>query len=699
MKKSDANLSVLLLGINALAHHLGSGPASEDEAGKDLFEAFKAELERENSSPLARLVRRYALNDFELKALLLALAPHLEPRWPELTAKATGSDLDVGLALQVFSASPAQRLVNRTAFNGASTLRHARLIQLTAHTGTSAVPLVQRGYELTAPTLRLLLEEDELSDHVGRVARLVEPSVSLLNVILDATHMRRVRELVEQHENYQSLLGAWGFDNVLPYDRGLSLLFSGPSGTGKTLFGHALAAHVKQPLLVVNAAELPRNELFEGLFKDIFAEASVRNAIVLLEDCETVLGREDARKSAALRVIRGFEGITLLVTRHPERLDDMLERRISTHFPFEEPDPRMRRQLWEVHLPPEVPLGDHIDLELLANRYDFNGGTIKNAISVAINRALARSRHDPKLTMEMLDQGCLSQLHYALEDLTVRSSTHHRLSDIVLPDDQAKKVREIIAAIRNQSVVLNQWGFGKKIATGKGITCLFDGPPGTGKTFCAEIVAGEFERPIYRVNLPEVVSKWVGETEKHIRAIFQQARIAHAMLLFDEADSLFAARSSETSNATDRHANMEVNLLLQEIERFPGVCILTTNFFGSLDKALVRRIQFRVTFEEPAAAHRALIWKKLLPPEAPLCDEVDFDALAERFELTGGMIKNSLLRAAYWACDSGKKINQDILSDACLDEYKAAGKVARDPAFEKRRRRPSPASEDDDPDE
>src|SRR5690606_390469 len=122
--------------------------------------------------------------------------------------------------------------------------------------------------------------------------------------------------------------------------------------------------------------------------------------------------------------------------------------------------------------------------------------------------------------------------------------------DIVLPEKQDKKVREILAACRNQATVLNTWGFGKKLVTGKGITCLFDGPPGTGKTLCAEIIAGEHDRPLYRVNLPEVVSKWVGETEKNIKAIFQQARISHAMLLFDEADSLFASRVADAKSST-----------------------------------------------------------------------------------------------------------------------------------------------------
>ena len=196
----------------------------------------------------------------------------------------------------------------------------------------------------------------------------------------------------------------------------------------------------------------------------------------------------------------------------------------------------------------------------------------------------------------------------------------------------------------------------------------------------AELVAEELQLDLAKVNLASVVSRQVGETEKNIKAIFQQARISHAMLLFDEADSLFASRMAEAKSSTDRYANMEVNLLLQEIERFPGIVILTTNFFGSLDKALIRRIQFRVTFEEPDEEGRARIWRTLTPIEAPLAEDVSFEKLAKHFEMTGGMIKNAIVRAAYLSCEAGESINQKRLEESCLDEYQAAGKVARDPS-------------------
>jgi SpoVK/Ycf46/Vps4 family AAA+-type ATPase len=681
---ADRNLAALIEGVAAVADLLVAAPGSDEaDAARQGWEAFEEHLaEARDEVPLAQLAERFRLDRFELRCVTLALASHIEPRMSALVAQ-SGSDtfsrsLTVRLVLERFCADPAERLRARQSFLPSGRLVRNRLLVLGRTEVGAAEGLLSRRLELAAPTLRFLLREEELTGAVGQVARLERPAVSLLNVVLPPAAVDQVRELVENHRSYREAISEWGFDRILPYGRGLTLLFSGPSGTGKTLLAQALASHAGCPLLVVNAADLPEAQGAEATLRDLFSEATMRGAIVLIDECEALLGKDDKRKATAFQAIEEYEGILVCVTNHPEALDDAFERRIIYHLPFELPGPELRRQIWEVHLPPEVPLAGDIDLDALASVYDFAGGTIKNAILVAVNRALARSPRDPRLTAELLDDGCRSQLRYALEELTVRTTTHLRLRDIVLPEESDRKVREVIAACRNQSIVLNRWGFGRRLVTGKGITVLFDGPPGTGKTYCAEIIAGELDRPLYRVNIPEVVSKWVGETEKHIRAIFQQARVSHAMLLFDEADSLFASRVSETRTATDRYANMEVNLLLQEIERFPGVCILTTNFFGSLDKALVRRIQFRVTFEEPDAESRERIWRVLRPDEAPFAADVDVATLSRRYELTGAMIKNALLRAAYWACDQGSEITQAILDDACRDEYKAAGKVTQD---------------------
>jgi len=683
---NDRNLTSLIEGVAAVAGLL-AGPLKGDarieaETG---WERFELELRAAaDDLPLADLAARFRLNSFELKCVVLALASHIEPRMSQLVAQSSremfARGVTIRLAVERFCTRPTERVTARQSFLPSSPLIRNRIIGLGRTEVGASEGLLSRRLELTTPTLRFLLREAELSESLAQIARLEFPDVSLFNVILDVEKLEQVRKLVEHHRDYRRIISDWGFDKVLPYGRGLTFLFSGPPGTGKTLLAHALAAHVRRPILSLSAADIPEKEGIEKLLGDLLTESTMRDAILLIDECEALLGRADKRKATAFKAIEEFEGIMVLVSNHPEALDEGVERRIMYHLPFEVPDNELRRQIWEVHLPPEVPLEGEIDLDILSNTYDFAGGTIKNAILFAVNLAIAQNPKEPRLTMELLEDGCRAQLRYALESLTERTTTKLRLKDIILPPKPFKKVREIIAACRNQAVVLNTWGFGKKLVTGKGITCLFDGPPGTGKTLCAEIIAGEFDRALYRINLPEVVSKYVGETEKNISAIFQQAKVSHAILLFDEADSLFSARVAETKSSTDRYANMEVNLLLQEIERFPGVVILTTNFYGSLDKALIRRIQYRVTFEEPDPESRERIWQTLCPPETPLGEDVDFRMLAKRFEMTGGMIKNALIRAAYLACEAGSPLTQRILEESCLDEYQAAGKVARDPA-------------------
>jgi SpoVK/Ycf46/Vps4 family AAA+-type ATPase len=684
--KAGANLQVLVDAVVAVAPLLVARPGTPEHGeARRAWLAFEERLAADAASvPLARLVERCGLDSFELKCVVLALTRHVEPQMLSLVTYSsvdrTERTLGARLVVEKFCETPAERLRARHSFLPTGALLRHQLVHMTPRELDGDEGLLTQRYDLTTATLRYLLQEEDLSDEVAGVARVEFPQVDLLNVVLPADHLRQVRELVDQHTRYRESIASWGFDRILPYGRGLTLLFSGPPGTGKTLLAQAVATYAQRPLVVVSAADLPERAGIERALRDVFHEATLRDGIVLVDECEAVFGVDDPRRGTTLRLLETFEGIAVLVTNHPEKLDGSLERRIMYHVPFELPDPFLRRQIWEVHLPPGVPLAEDVDLDALAATYDFTGGAIKNAVLIAVNRALAEAPDRPVLTGALLEEGCRSQLRYALEELTVRTSTHLRLKDIALPEETTRRVAEVIAACRNQTIVLNQWGFGARLVTGKGITVLFDGPPGTGKTFCAEIIAGEIDRPLYRVNLPEVVSKWVGETEKHIKALFQQARISHAMLLFDEADSLFAARSVETKSATDRYANLEVNLLLQEIERFPGVCILTTNSFGALDKALVRRIQFRVTFEEPDASQRARIWHVLCPDAAPLAPDVDLDGLARTFDLTGGLIKNALLRAAYRACDLGSPITMAILRGACDDEYKAAGKVARDPS-------------------
>ena len=207
----------------------------------------------------------------------------------------------------------------------------------------------------------------------------------------------------------------------------------------------------------------------------------------------------------------------------------------------------------------------------------------------------------------------------------------------------------MLTACRNRIFVMTKWGFGKRLVTGKGITVLFKGDPGTGKTLCAEIMASELGMKLYQVSIPRLVSKYVGETEKNISKIFASARANHCMLLFDEADSLFAKRT-EVKSSVDRYANLEVNYLLQRIEAFSGITLLTTNLDSSIDPAVRRRLAAHVKFYAPDEGERAELWRRMLAVDAPRAADINADDLAQQFaDMTGGNIKNAVIGAAFLA--------------------------------------------------
>jgi SpoVK/Ycf46/Vps4 family AAA+-type ATPase len=251
-----------------------------------------------------------------------------------------------------------------------------------------------------------------------------------------------------------------------------------------------------------------------------------------------------------------------------------------------------------------------------------------------------------------------------------------RIDDLILVDEVKDQVREVIEAVSAQQVVFREWGFGQKFNKGRGLSALFDGEPGTGKTLSAEIIAAELGLNLYRVNVANVVSKYIGETEKNLTRVFAEARSAHSVLLFDEADSLFSKRV-EVKHSNDRFANMEVNTLLQLMERYDGLVILTTNLKTSLDTAFERRLSFKVSFPFPEPHIRADLWRQMLPTSAPVQEALDFELLGRSYELSGGSIKNAVLRAAYRAASHRMPLSMTLLDDAAKRECQAAGKLYR----------------------
>ena len=262
--------------------------------------------------------------------------------------------------------------------------------------------------------------------------------------------------------------------------------------------------------------------------------------------------------------------------------------------------------------------------------------------------------------------------------LAQRVEVTQRWDDVVLPEDIYVQVQALLARVRHSHKVLEQWGYRGKMARGAGVAAMFSGPPGTGKTMVAGLIARELDLALYQVDLSQVVSKWVGETEKQLGRVFDAAEDGHALLLFDEADALFGQRSSEVKGATDRYANLEVNFLLQRIEAFGGITILTTNLDANVDRALKRRLAAHIVFAIPDEDERAMLWQRLsFTDRAPLAPDIDYQELARVFPaMTGANIRNAAFSAAFLAAaDSALQIQQEHLVRAARAEYRSMGHV------------------------
>jgi len=341
-------------------------------------------------------------------------------------------------------------------------------------------------------------------------------------------------------------------------------------------------------------------------------------------------------------------------------------------FPL--PAYRDRIQLWTQALTDNQLAADGVDIRALANAFRFSGGQIHDATATAQNLARYRDPENPVPTMDDFLAASRLQSQRKLAALARKMTPHYTWDQIVLPVDRHQQLREICNQAKHRSLVYEQWGFDKKLSLGKGLTVLFSGPSGTGKTMAADIMAGELGLDLYKIDLSMVVSKYIGETEKNLSGIFTEAATSNALLFFDEADALFGKRS-EVRDSHDRYANIEVGYLLQKMEEYEGIVILATNLRKNMDDAFIRRIHSGVEFPFPSLQDRLRIWETIWPSDTPLSPDLDFDFLASRFDITGGNIRNIALAATFLAAEDGKSVGMAHLLSATRREYQKMGKV------------------------
>ena len=615
----------------------------------------------------AALVSRFALSPFDLDVVVLALAPEVDLRYERFYAylqdDVTRKRPTVELALNLLCSSASEKLARRDRFQADAPLLRGGVLRLLPDPGQPEPPLLARALRLDNQVIGFLLELQGLDGRLAPFCTLADPAPVSAHPGLPEPLEELVEPLAEA-----ACAGT-----------PLRLYLRGPAGLGRQRVAGWAAARAGKRLLT---ADLDRaaadGQPLADLLGILFREAAFQDAVCFLRGIDPLL---DGRREADLRsltrelavsrqvvVLAGAESWSPLVAAGGNA--PVAVRVVSSPMPsFARSRRAWRFELDLVH----IKVADD-DLDLLASRFRLTLAQIAEAAATAHPLAPAVA----KAGLEDIMAAARRQTGHELGGLAVKLEPVFGWTNIVLPDDLLRQLRELCQCVEHRQQVLEDWGFGRKLSLGRGVSALFAGPPGTGKTMAAEIVARELGLDLYRIDLSGVVSKWVGETEKNLDRIFRAAGHANAILLFDEAEALFGKRS-EVQDSHDRYANVEISYLLQKMEAYEGVAILATNRIEDLDEAFLRRLGFVMRFPFPEETERLRIWAAAWPADVPLADDLDWSGLARDLPFSGAEIKNAALGAAFLAAAAEGPVNMELLLHAARREYEKAGRSFSQP--------------------
>lgn len=458
----------------------------------------------------------------------------------------------------------------------------------------------------------------------------------------------------------------------------------GEPGSGRHLQLRHIGSRHRLTILHTEIASLPGEEgAFREKMREICLEAILKNAALSFsgflppgvakgKECSpealfTGLLRETASKIFRINsfffLLSDYEWKFAGEIRLPCRLVSVACRR---------PDEGERQLLWGHMLSScGMTLGADVSPELLAATFSFTAGGIAESIQKAGQMMLWNG--EDVLTSRLLHQACRSRLSHRLMEYASLVEPKFYWDDLILPKEQKDLLWEACGQILYHNTIYNVWGFSDKISYGRGLSLLFYGPPGTGKTMGAQVIAAELEMELYKIDLSAIMSKYIGETQKNLNLVFEEAKKSNGILFFDEADALFGKRST-VQDSHDKYANAETAYLLQKMEEYEGIVILATNYLQNFDAAYKRRIRFMISFPLPGPGERLKMWLSMFPEQTPV-EGVDFTFLAKHFELSGSSIKNIALSAAFLAASCGTAVRMEHIVHSLKQEYIKSGKM------------------------
>ena len=620
---------------------------------------------------LEHLQRAFGLDRFEVDTLLVCLAPSLDLRYERLCGylqdDVTRRRPSVDLVLNLLCEPGPKRLRWLARFTDGAPLFKYQILERETASGSANPPLLAQTLTPDETIVAWLLGNYYPQARLGACATLSQPRDKEADALLAG----------KAHQCCQLCRSVAGSSDP---DEWPIVVFYGPDDASQRAAARMLAAQTKRSLLTVDLSVAIDSGLAPlAALHRALRDARLTGAIAFLTGWDACLGDEGggAPPPQVLHELCTYPGLAIVAGRRPWQATGVSRERRLVWLEFPIPPYSQRRALWEHTLlsqTPEAgqtPRASESEIAALAGQFQLTTGKIRDAVASARDMAAQR---DELPDSEHLFAAARSHSNPCLSSLARQIVPRYGWDDIILPDDQLALLREIVATVIERPQVLDEWGLGQKLVSSRGVTALFSGPPGTGKTMAAEILAAELRLDLYKIDLSTVVSKYIGETEKNLERIFNEAEQSNAILFFDEADALFGKRS-EVRDSHDRYANIEISYLLQRMEMYDGVTILATNLRANLDEAFTRRLQFAVDFPFPEAPDRLRIWHTLFPPDVPHEPRLDFDLLAHRFQLAGGNIRNVLVSAAYLAASDGQIVTMEHLLHGIRRELQKMGRL------------------------
>jgi ATPase family associated with various cellular activities (AAA) len=633
---------VLIDWFEANQRHLASALASVREALTVFIVKQRGETSETDTIPaesyffeasaLETLCQTFGLSSFERNIILLCAGMDLDGKFSSLCAAV---NLDPQRAFPTLGmALAALPDAHWSALSPNAPLRRWKLIEL----GT--------GNALTSSSLRI---DERILHHLTGVNHL-DPRLA---VILEP--IREQTELVQSHENLsETIVATW----ARAKQSSTVIQLCGTDAACKRGIAFKVARAFNRELYSLNANLIPNSPNELETLTLLLRREVILGSLALVLDCENLDSNDHNKLNALNAFITKFVGPLFIISLDRQKLGE----RNNLTLEVKKPSTLEQRQVWNTALGSEIPEFG-IELDHLIGQFNMNPSAIRNASGEALRLLEQDPSNDVPAT---LWEASRSQARQRLDDLAQRLETQASWEDLVLPEAQGFVLHDISAHVRQRLKVYETWGFGKQGSRGLGISALFAGTSGTGKTMAAEVIAKELRLDLYRIDLSTIVSKYIGETEKNLRRIFDAAEEGGAILLFDEADAIFGKRS-DVKDSHDRYANIEVSYLLQRMESYRGLAILTTNLKSAIDTAFMRRIRFVVQFPFPDLEQRSEIWRRSFPKIAPT-QNLDFAKLGQ-LHIAGGNIRNTALNAAFIAADANEAIQMKHILHAAQSEY------------------------------